>query len=167
VPSTGIQKDQSGGTERCHNRRHSNDLNCGGYGDRVRSWPGSRRGGRSGTASAGAGSSPVCGQLADVVLDDIGQRPSQVRPGRLHRIQLAGVWRELVDVSARTGRRSARASRELTSDSSSSFARGSQGLTGSGDGYHRIVAISAKGRPLGCRCCDAYAERRRLSARPK
>jgi hypothetical protein len=37
------------------------------------------------------------GQLADVLLGEVGQRSFQVRPDRLHRIQLAGVRREPVD----------------------------------------------------------------------
>jgi hypothetical protein len=37
------------------------------------------------------------GQLADVVLGEVGQRPFQVRPDRLHRIQLAGIRRQPVD----------------------------------------------------------------------
>src|SRR5437660_12684715 len=37
------------------------------------------------------------GQLADVVLGEVGQRPFQIRPDRFHRIQLAGVRREPED----------------------------------------------------------------------
>jgi hypothetical protein len=108
VPSIGSQKDQSGGTERCHNRRtltisivEVTEIESGLGQEAVEEV--------SPVLHPPAPGLHLCGQLADVVLDDIGQRPSQVRPGRLHRIQLAGVWRELVDVSARTGRRSARA----------------------------------------------------------
>ena len=51
------------------------------------------------------------GQLIDVVLDQVGQRPFQVRPDRLDRVQLRRVQPAAGRPSATCGRRSARASR--------------------------------------------------------
>src|SRR6202040_3760210 len=43
------------------------------------------------------------GQLIDVVLDQVGQRPFQVRPDRLNRVQLWRVSRQLEDRQPRAG----------------------------------------------------------------